>query len=467
MKRTILLACIFVMVLFSFVFAECQPGTDWTVAWTDDFGNTTYTLTAPCKVYIGIPFSITATVSDVFCINSWVGSFWSIIDNGELIAGSYRQNAIWTDNNGQWQKVIERTYSGTPVDHLIEFRFTDHGICSGVHHSASNLIGHITLDPFPPGSNTPPAVNAGPDIILSSQDQAATVINGLASDADGDALSYRWLEGITELYPYQPVDISGNAVLSLGTLAPLAIGTHTFILEVSDGKDVSTDEVRVSMENSPPLAALSGGGTYQIWSDIPLTANVSDYDGDTIGYRWLEGTTLLASGAVTSEFGGSPVPLPAHTIPGGLSIGSHIVTLEVSDGIHAVVDNLIVNVVDTVAPTLSPSASAYILWPPNHKMVDVAVYANASDNSNSSLSFSVMVSSNEAPELDVNGYAIPDYYIVGVDQLNGVVYLQLRAAKAGNRNERIYTIRINAMDESGNSSSSDVLIKVPHDMRKK
>jgi hypothetical protein len=78
-----------------------------------------------------------------------------------------------------------------------------------------------------------------------------------------------------------------------------------------------------------------------------------------------------------------------------------------------------------------------------------------------------MVSSNEAPELDVNGYAIPDYYIVGVDQINGVVYLQLRAAKAGNRNERIYTIRINAMDESGNSSSSDVLIKVPHDMRKK
>ncbi|MBM4136475.1 MAG: hypothetical protein FJ241_06540, partial [Nitrospira sp.] len=119
MSRILLAFLLFALLFTSLVYADCPEGTNWTVAWTDNFGNTTYTLTAPCKVYIGIPFTITATVTDDFCLNSWVASFWSILDNGELIAGSNRQNSIWTDANGQWQRVIERTYFGVPEDHTI------------------------------------------------------------------------------------------------------------------------------------------------------------------------------------------------------------------------------------------------------------------------------------------------------------------------------------------------------------
>lgn len=467
MSRILLASLLFALLFTSLVYADCPEGTNWTVAWTDNFGNTTYTLTAPCKVYIGIPFTITAAVTDDFCLNSWVASFWSILDNGELIAGSNRQNSIWTDANGQWQRVIERTYFGVPVDHTIEFNFTDHGICSGFHHSAQNLIGSITVDPYPPSSNNPPTVNAGPDLILSSQDQVSTIINGFASDADGDILTYRWLEGMTELQSYNLVDSSGNAPLILGMLSPFTRGTHILTLEVYDGKDTNTDEVMVSIENTLPTIAPSGSGTYQIWDDILLNGTVSDYDGDLLTYRWLEGETVLAYGTVSTSFGGSPVSLPEHIISGGLSLGTHALTLEVSDGFNVVSSNITINVIDTLAPTLAPVASTNILWPTNHQMVNVEIYANVSDNSGGFVSLTVMVNCNEQPDHDGNGNIIPDFSIVQIDQQNGVIYLQLRASKAGKKNERIYTVTIIATDESGNSSSSDVQIKVPHDMRKK
>jgi len=132
-----------------FAFGECPPGSNWVRSWTDDWGNSTYTLEAPCKVYIGIPFNIKATVTDEYCANNWMASFWAIVDNGTVIDGCVGcQNSIWTVN-GQWQRVIERTYTGTPVDHTIEFRFTDHGLCSGFHQAESSLIGSITVDPYP------------------------------------------------------------------------------------------------------------------------------------------------------------------------------------------------------------------------------------------------------------------------------------------------------------------------------
>ena len=445
-------------------YADCTPGTNWTVGWTDNYGQTTYTLEAPCKVYIGIPFNITATVTDNTYPNSWVAFNWAVKDNGDIIAGGTGFNWLSTVN-GIWQQIIERTYSGTPIDHTIEFKFTDLGAGAGAHYWSNRLIGNISVDPYPIPQNNPPVADAGPDIMLSSKDQAVTVINGYASDAD--ALTYRWLEGETELQPYQPVDSSGDAPLMLGSLPPLSIGTHTFILEVSDGKDTGIDEVRVSVENSAPTVAASGSGTFQMWTDISLNGSVSDYDGDVLEYTWLEGSTVLASGAVNAIYGGSPVSLPVYTITGGLPLGVHTLTLNVTDGIHSVSDTININVIDTIAPTLAPVADENILWPPNHEMVDVKITANAVDNSKGAVSLTVMVNCNELPEVDINDNIIPDYSIVIIDQQNGIIYLQLRAARAGNRNGRIYTVTITATDESGNSSSADVQIKVPHDMGKK
>jgi hypothetical protein len=54
-----------------------------------------------------------------------------------------------------------------------------------------------------------------------------------------------------------------------------------------------------------------------------------------------------------------------------------------------------------------------------------------------------------------------------IDQIHGIITLKLRAERSGSGNGRIYTITITARDASGNTSQTNVEIKVPHDQRKK
>ena len=465
MKRAICIISVFLMI-FSFTmpaFAECTPGTSWTAAWTDSFGQTTYTLEAPCKVYIGIPFNITARVTDNSYPNSDVGFAWAIKDNGSIIAGG---GFNWiTLANGQWQRVVDLTYTGTPIDHLFEFKFTDMGEGGGAHWWGSKLIGAVTVDPFPPSADTPPTVEAGPSIFIASQNQNVTVIQGVASDADGDSLSYRWLEGATEVQPSRPVGVSGAAPMDLAALPQLSIGAHTFTLEVTDGTAKVTDTMVVSVENSAPVVATSAGGTFNLGENIRLNGNVADYDGDVLSYRWLEGTTVLAAGEIATLTGGAPVPVTEYVIPGGLPLGTHTLALEVGDGIHTATSNTIISVIDTVAPTLAPVASTNILWPPNGTMTEVTITANARDNSGGPVSLNVLLTSNQPQQTDQDGRLIPDCSVVSIDQAAGLIVLQLRNARSGKGGDGVYSIALTAADASGNSSSADVLIKAPHDMR--
>jgi hypothetical protein len=444
-------------------FAECIPGTSWTAAWTDSFGETTYSLVAPCKVYIGIPFSFTASVADSIHPDGDVGVSWAIKDNGSTVAGG---GFNWiTLVNGQWQRVLEQTYTGNPIDHLLEFKFTDLGEGAGAHWWGSNLIGAVTLDPFPPSANSPPAVEAGPSILMLSENQSKTVIEGSASDADGDPLSYRWLEGATELQSSSPVGVSGSAALEIAALPALSIGAHTLTLEVSDGTATVTDTMVVSVENSAPVAVASTVGTFNQGDAIRLNGSVADYDGDALSYRWLEGTTLLTSGVVATQPGGTPAPLPEYVIDGGLPLGTHTLTLEVGDLIHSVTAQTTVSVIDTVAPALAPVASTSIIWPPNGAMTEVVITANARDNSGDPVLLSVMVNSNQSQLTDQDGKPMPDCSIVSIDQTAGVIVLQLRSSRSGKGGDGIYTVNLTATDASGNSSSAVVSIKAPHDLR--
>jgi hypothetical protein len=452
----VLFAFFLIASLSNNAFAACSPGSNWTATWTDAFAQTTYNLVAPCKVYIGTPFTITATVTDSAYPDDDVAFGWAIKDNGTTISGG---GFNWLGTiNGQWQQVIEQTYTGTPVDHVIEFKFSDLGEGSGAHMWAASLIGDLTVDPYPPAPNTPPVADASPDVFLESKDQGATIIAGTASDQDGDALSFRWLEDTVELQASRQVDASGNASLSLAEVPALSIGSHTFTLEVSDGTSVVTDTVVVSLENSKPMAAPAAGGTFSIGQDIPLAGSVADFDGDTLSYRWLEGTSVLAEGVISVPAGGTPVNLPEQIIPGGLPLGTHTLVLEVCDGIQTVAVSAEVTVIDTAAPTLAPAASTYILWPPTGRMTEVTITANARDDSGGPVMLSVTVSVSQPSLKSKRGKVEPDYSIVSIDQSAGVIVLQLRSSK-GNEEERIYSATITAGDASGNSSSSEVRIK--------
>ena len=128
---------------------------------------------------------------------------------------------------------------------------------------------------------------------------------------------------------------------------------------------------------------------------------------------------------------------------------------------------VIVEIVDTTVPTISPVANKNILWPPNHQMEDIIIEANAFDNSGMPVNLSVEVTSNEPMEGTGDGDTGPDWTTPDIDQVTGTIYLQLRAERSGGGSGRVYTIIITATDDSGNSSTSSVEIIVSHDKSSK
>jgi len=152
---------------------------------------------------------------------------------------------------------------------------------------------------------------------------------------------------------------------------------------------------------------------------------------------------------------GDPITL-AQSPAGPYPLGSTSVTLTVTDN-HGASSQCTgtVTVVDNTPPTISgASANPSTLWPPNHKMVDVTVGYNATDNCGP-VTCSLTVSSNEPVNGTGDGDAAPDWEVVDAH------HVRLRAERAGAGSGRVYTITISCIDGAGNSSSQQVSVTVP------
>lgn len=104
------------------------------------------------------------------------------------------------------------------------------------------------------------------------------------------------------------------------------------------------------------------------------------------------------------------------------------------------------------------TATPSVLWPPNHKMVNVSIGYTIIDNC-APVTVTLSVASNEPINGTGDGDTAPDWRIVN----NRLV--QLRAERAGTGSGRVYTITITATDTKGQSSSANVTVNVPHDKK--
>jgi len=119
-----------------------------------------------------------------------------------------------------------------------------------------------------------------------------------------------------------------------------------------------------------------------------------------------------------------------------------------------------VTIIDTQAPIISAvSPTPSVLWPPNHKMVPVAINYDVSDNCGrgSGITCVLSVTSNEPVDGPGDGGTAPDWEIVDSH------HVRLRAERAGSGIGRIYTITITCTDAGGNSSAKTVAVSVSHD----
>ncbi|MHC4395065.1 MAG: right-handed parallel beta-helix repeat-containing protein [Planctomycetota bacterium] len=238
----------------------------------------------------------------------------------------------------------------------------------------------------------------------------------------------------TIYFPSVPEETRTNGIVSIVSLnqPPTADAgaDQTVEQESYDGAEVTLD----------------GSGS----TDADSTPGTND---DIVSFNWYEADTLLGSGETIN-----------YTFP----LGAHTVTLVVTDSFGETdEDEVAIVVQDTTPPEFTLSVTPNMLWPPNHKIVQITPSWTVSDNCDDSPTVTlVSITMNEGEETNTydpqydntlgDGHTTDDIQII-----DGNIYL--RAERSGTGTGRIYTITYQAIDDSGNVTVDSATITVPHD----
>jgi len=171
------------------------------------------------------------------------------------------------------------------------------------------------------------------------------------------------------------------------------------------------------------------------------------------------GSVIFQWSAPNVAFDDSSSPTPVGQFP----LGTTTVTLTVSCGEFTSTDTTQVTVVDTIPPELHVSITPDLLWPPNHRMTDVAASVVASDVCSTTSVSLRAITSTEADDAQGSGDGSTLNDIQGAETGSLDLAFQLRAERNGRGEGRVYTVSYAAIDESGNSTDTAVLVLVPHD----
>jgi len=264
-----------------------------------------------------------------------------------------------------------------------------------------------------------------------------------------------WLASVTPGGDYTQVDLSspwsGSFDILLAVPAGTPPGDYDFqIVLDGDGAAYAAQLVSISVlaANAPPVA---DAGPDQIaeqsspegaWVTLDGSGS-SDPDGEILSFAWSwPGGT--ASGVA-----------PTVLLPPGTTV----ITLTVSDGALVDSDTVAVRVQDTRPPHLDLQVLADTLWPPNHKLVKVAV-VNAGDIADPEPTVVIQVTHDQSPHDNQgagDGHSEPDWQI---DPDGGV---WIRAERDGTGADRLYTITVTVTDHAGRTTTAAAVVTVPHD----
>jgi hypothetical protein len=149
--------------------------------------------------------------------------------------------------------------------------------------------------------------------------------------------------------------------------------------------------------------------------------------------------------------------IPASCTSGSFGLGRHDGTCTAADPSgHGAACGFAFTIVDTHAPGIAAvTASPHVLWPPNHKMVPVAIHVDSSDLCQPNPSCQITSVTSNEPVDGPGADKSPDW------QVTGPLTLLLRAERRGSGCGRVYTIGV-ACSDGSNSTSANVTVTVPH-----
>jgi hypothetical protein len=228
-----------------------------------------------------------------------------------------------------------------------------------------------------------------------------------------------------------------------GSVASPLVITRTYTATDGAGLTVSASQTITVIDNTPPVVT------------PPANVNADAVAGScsaSLNPGTATATDNCSGGVSVSGARSDGQPLNAP-----YPVGTTTITWTATDAHgNSSSANQTVNVTDPQAPTVTnPSASPSSLWPPNHKMADVTVSYNATDNCGSVNCVIGGVTSNEPVNGTGDGDTAPDWLIVDSH------HVQLRAERAGSGSGRVYTITVVCTDGSNNVTTKTVTVTVP------
>jgi hypothetical protein len=214
---------------------------------------------------------------------------------------------------------------------------------------------------------------------------------------------------------------------------------------------------------------------YCVFGDCPPVADAGPDRTVQAGTDCMASVTLDGSGSFDPEgspltsyiwtwsLDGNPFSATGVTPTIQLPLGTHTITLVVSDGImSSEPDTINITVVDSTSPNINVSVAPNTLWSPNHKMEPVTANVSVSDNCDPSPDIVLIsVVSNEPDDAPGEGDGHTTNDIQNTDIGTEDYNISLRAERRGEGNGRTYTITYKTIDVSGNTATATATVKVP------
>ncbi|HEU5181994.1 MAG TPA: S41 family peptidase [Candidatus Polarisedimenticolia bacterium] len=237
--------------------------------------------------------------------------------------------------------------------------------------------------------------------------------------------------------------------------------------DVARGKDTVVEKAIHWIQNRSPQAAAraegevecQGPGGAVVKLDGSASADPDSNPGTNDGiatFEWLEdlgmdSEKLLGRGEILE------VPL---------ALGPHRVFLRVVDE-FGLTDTAVaeIDVVDTAPPRLAIEATPNLLWPPDHRLVEVRIVPAAEDLCGGVTVTLVSVASNEPDQVWKGGAGDLPQDIQEAEEGDPDFDLRLRAERLGEGEGRAYALTYEAIDAAGNRKTITVPVVVPHDVR--
>jgi hypothetical protein len=328
-----------------------------------------------------------------------------------------------TPNDGSQSVTISCTYSNTARIKV---------------EAVGNIFFDISNTNFSIGDNTAPTFTKPADITIykdaNCNYDASTGITGDVTDEEDDCDN--------------SLDATYNDVESPGSCVGEVVITRTWTLTDDCGNTTQKVQTITATDNTAP--------TFTEPDDIIIYKDENcNYDAST-----------SITGDVTDEADNCDNTLNAtysDVVVPGSCMGEEIITRTWSltdDCGNLTTHDQVITAKDTTRPVFSNVyADPAVLWPPNHKMIDVTVNYTVTDNCSDAahITSTLAVTSNEPINGTGDGDTAPDWEIIDNQ------HVRLRAERAGNGTGRIYTITITSTDDCGNTATTTTTVTVPHD----